>query len=101
MRVPLFGWQCRLHRRTSHALMLGRHDPARRDCDAPTHRGARPVSAWDVLLSVWLGSITIARLRPRIGRRDFQTGIVDIYGNLHFFDMLQRSPCLGEGGESG
>ena len=44
MRVPLFRWQHRLHRWTSHALLLSRHGPARRDSDAPTHRGARPPS---------------------------------------------------------
>jgi hypothetical protein len=38
----------------------------------------------------------MARLRPRIGCQNFQTGIVDFYGNLHFFDMTQRSPGLGE-----
>ena len=38
MRVPLFRWQHRLHRWTSHALLLRRHGPARRDSDAPTHR---------------------------------------------------------------
>jgi ABC-type iron transport system FetAB permease component len=31
MRVPLFRWQHRLHRWTSHALLLPRHGPARRD----------------------------------------------------------------------
>ena len=44
MRVPLFRRQHRLHRWTSHALLLRRRGPARRDSDAPTHRGARPPS---------------------------------------------------------
>ncbi len=44
MRVPLFRWQHRLHRWTSDALLLRSHGPARRDSDAPTHRGARPPS---------------------------------------------------------
>jgi len=39
--VPLFRWQHRLHRWTSHALLIRRHGPARRDCDAPTHRATR------------------------------------------------------------
>jgi hypothetical protein len=47
------------------------------------------------------GSVAMARLWPPIGCRDFQTGIVDIHGNLHVFHMTKRSPCLGEGGESG
>jgi hypothetical protein len=44
MRVPLFRWQHRLHRWTSDALLLRSHGPARRDSDAPAHRGARPPS---------------------------------------------------------
>jgi hypothetical protein len=43
----------------------------------------------------------MARLWPRIGCQNLHTGIVDIHGNLHVFHMTERSPCLGEGGESG
>ena len=66
MRVPLFRCQHRLHRWTSHALLLRRHGPARRDSDAPTHRGARPPS--DGCPRAAVGVRGYARERMRVRR---------------------------------